>query len=103
MTQKIIGSPSKFATSKVSVPGGATATKVADARPGRKAIIINLSNAGTSHSFYFGADSNVDASNGFALVLGEMVTLETESEVWAIRPTATDPISVTIAETFDDV
>jgi len=102
MSRSIIGSPAKLSTSKVSVPGGTTPTKLVDARPGRHKVILNLSNSGTSNSFYFGADSNVDADNGFALVLGEMIELETEAEIWGVRPTASDPISVTIAETFDD-
>lgn len=100
MTQKTVGSASKISAFNVTVPAGTTATKLVDARPGRRSIIIRASGDGNT-TFRIGPDSSVGVGDAFGMAPGESIQIETEAEIWAAIPTASSPTGASILETYD--
>ena len=91
---KITGSPENIATYVVGVPVQ-QATKLIDARPGRKSVVL----AYTGISFYIGSSSAVTASNG--LIVNESLQIETEAEIWAYISGGTGTKNIHALETYD--
>lgn len=80
-----------LANAQVSVTNAATSISAASAT--KKRVIIKNPSTGTE-SVFLGNANTVTTANGFELVVGESVTLQTQSAVFGIHPTATENIHV---------
>jgi hypothetical protein len=89
---------SLIAVGQITISNG-VASKIVDARPGRRSITMNL----PSGNFYLGRDDGVTNSNGFKVALQSnlSVEFETSDELWLYNGTGSSQ-TISYFELFDE-